>query len=90
MEIQNNIITPLVNWVFSWGGVTIYDSQTGRRCSFPYPYAALWDGVTKGYNFEELANWYSVLEGVDRSVAREELLKTLQEWKVRQYISWQM
>ncbi len=89
MKTDYDNIYPLVNWVFTKRGVTICRSQSGPCCSLPYPYAALWDGLSKGYRIDELTDWLSILRGIDKAAARRELVKTLQEWENEKFISWQ-
>ncbi len=87
MKTDYDNINPLVQWVFANGGVTLCRAQTGPCCSLIYPYAALWDGLTKGYRIDELTDWLSILQDIDKTSAKSELMKTVQEWRNMKFIS---
>ena len=46
---------PDVKWVVETYGVLIVDPHKGACCSLPYPSAAVWDLVSRGYSSAKIA-----------------------------------
>jgi hypothetical protein len=63
--------SPDVKWVVETFGILIVDPQKGAYCSLPYPSAAVWDLVIRGYSPSKIATMMQYIGGFPETAAAE-------------------
>ena len=80
------VARPRVGWVVQNEGIGLIDVDGADLGSIPYPYAAVWDFLVKGYSVERCVSLFAVMAGVDLEKARTSVGLCLSSWEKRRYI----
>jgi len=71
---------PSVRWAVETRGLTLFHADLGAFCCIPYPYAAIWDLLHRGYRFDEAARMMQHIADVSPTTARNLMLNALKGW----------
>jgi hypothetical protein len=77
---------PRVGWIVQNQGVTLMDADGACLESIPYPQAAVWDSLVKGYSLERCVSLFAVVAGVDSGRAGTSVAECLSSWTEQRYI----
>ncbi len=75
-----------VRWTVETRGLAMYSPERGVFCCLPYPFAAIWDLVSRGYAFNHMVELMRHISGLDQTATRELVLRTLRNWAEMQLL----
>jgi hypothetical protein len=61
-------------------GLTLFHSQAGAFCCIPYPFAAIWDLLVRGYDFDDLARLTGYVAGTSPEEASRLVTQAIDGW----------
>ena len=69
-----------VGWVVETRGLTLFRADLGAFCGVPYPFAAIWDLLQRGYRIEDTARLTGYIAAVPPDRARDLVLRAIRGW----------
>ena len=75
------------DWVVEERGTTLCRPGLGAVCSIGYPYAVIWDCVTRGHGEEKTLRMFAAVARMDKASAAPLLRRCLEEWENAGFIS---
>jgi hypothetical protein len=70
-----------VQWVVETAGLTLFRSVAGAFLCVPYPYAAVWDLIQRGYQRNDAVRLTGHIAGVPTGEARRLVDQAIRDWK---------
>jgi hypothetical protein len=71
---------PGVKWAVETCGLTLFLPEHGACCCIPYPLAATWDLLHRGYRLDEAIRLTSQIAGVSLDEARRRVTTAFADW----------
>lgn len=71
---------PGVRWAVETRGLTLFRADLGAFCCVPYPFAALWDLLHRGYRFEDATRMMCHIADLTPNGARELIVQVVHGW----------
>lgn len=70
-----------MDWSVELYGVTLVQPGVGPVASVIYPFAALWDCIVRGHDFDASVNLFALVARCGAEEAQERVNRCLAEWK---------
>lgn len=67
-------------WLVESRGVELFDAKSGKRESLPYPQAAIWDLLVRGYGVEAIGPMVELIGGIAPAQAAALVAGSLEDW----------
>jgi hypothetical protein len=80
------VCAPGISWSVEIYGIRIIDAGGGASCFLEYPEAALWDFMTRGYDFDRVRRLVGLIGGMDPKGIEGLAAKTLVRWIARGFL----
>lgn len=71
---------PGVRWAVETRGLTLFHANQGAFSCIPYPFAAVWDLLHRGYRLDDATRMMSHIAGIAAPRAQKLIVTAVQGW----------